>query len=74
MKFVLIIQLCSALSGTCEKPYSPAIIFDTFYNCGIGGYSIAGSKIKEMKQELVNKNKLYVKFGCIEKNVEEEDA
>ena len=46
MKFVLIMQLCSALSGTCEEPYSPAIKFGTFYNCGISGYSIAGSTIK----------------------------
>ena len=34
----------------------------------------AGSKIKEMKQNLVNKNKIYVRFGCVKKNVEEEDA
>ena len=74
MKFVLIMQLCSALSSTCEKPYTSNIQFGTFYDCGIGGYSIANSTIKEMKQELVNKNKLYVRFGCIEKNVEEEDA
>ena len=74
MKYILIMQLCSALSGTCEKPYTPSITFDTFYYCGISGYSIAGSTIKEMKQELVNKNKMYVRFGCIEKNIQEEDA
>ena len=74
MKFVLIMQICSALSGTCEEPYSPAIKFGTFYNCGISGYSIAGSTIKQMNVDKVNKDKLYVRFGCIEKNVEEEDA
>ena len=74
MKYILIMQLCSALSGTCEKPYTPNINFGTFYDCGISGYSIAGSTIKGMKQELVNKDKLYVRFGCIENNLEEEDA
>tara|TARA_R100000742_G_C4163712_1_gene4404 strand:+ start:190 stop:414 length:225 start_codon:yes stop_codon:yes gene_type:complete len=74
MKFILIMQLCSALSNTCEEPYRPAIEFGNFYNCGIGGYSIAMSTIKKMNVDKVNKNKLYVRFGCIEKNVEEEDA
>jgi hypothetical protein len=74
MKFILVMQLCSALSNTCEKPYTPNINFGTFYDCGISGYSIAGSTIKTMNQELVNKDKLYVRFGCIEKNLEEEDA
>jgi hypothetical protein len=74
MKFILVMQLCSALSNTCEKPYTPNINFGTFYDCGISGYSIASSKIKTMNQELVNKDKLYVRFGCIEKKLEEEDA
>ncbi len=67
-------QICSALSGTCQEAYKPAIQFGTFYDCGISGYSIASSTMKAMKQELVNKDKLYVRFGCIEKNLEEEDA
>ena len=74
MKFILIMQLCSALSNTCEEPYRPAIEFGTFYNCGISGYSIAGSTIKKLNVDKVNKDKLYVRFGCIEKNIEEEDA
>ena len=67
-------QICSALSNTCEKPYTPNINFGTFYDCGISGYSIAGSTIKKLNVDKVNKDKLYVRFGCIEKNVEEEDA
>jgi|TARA_R110002167_G_scaffold277219_1_gene483145 hypothetical protein len=74
MKFVLIMQLCSALTNTCQEPYKPTIQFGTFYDCGIGGYSIAGSTIKKMDRELVEKDKLYVRFGCIEQNLEEEDA
>ena len=67
-------QLCSALSGACQEPYRPAIQFGTFYDCGISGYSIAGSTIKKMNVDKVNKDKLYVRFGCIEKNVKEENA
>ena len=52
-------QLCSALSGTCQEAYKPAIQFGTFYDCGISGYSIAGSTIKEMDKKLVEKNKQY---------------
>jgi len=74
MKFVIIMQICSALSGTCQEAYKPAIQFGTFYDCGIGGYSIAGSTIKKIDRELVEKDKLYVRFGCIEQNLEEEDA
>ena len=74
MKFVIIMQICSALSGTCQEAYKPAIQFGTFYDCGISGYSIAGSAIKKMDRKLVEKDKLYVRFGCIEQNLEEEDV
>ena len=74
MKFVLIMQLCSVLSGTCQEPYRPAIEFGTFYDCGISGYSIASSTIKKMDRDLIEKDKLYVRFGCMEKPLGEEDA
>ena len=74
MKFVLIMQLCSVLSGTCQEPYRPAIEFGTFYDCGISGYSIASSTIKKMDKGLIEKKKLYVRFGCMEKPLGEEDA
>ena len=67
-------QLCSVLSGTCQEPYRPAIEFGTFYDCGISGYSIAGSTIKNMNRDLVEKVKLYVRFGCIKRKLGEEDA
>ena len=67
-------QLCSALTITCQEAYKPSIQFGTFYDCGISGYSIAGSTIKKIDRELVEKDKLYVRFGCIEQNLEEEDA
>lgn len=70
MKFVLILQICSALSGTCETAQKASVQFGTFYECGIGGYSIAGSTIKQMDQKLVNKEKLYIKFGCLERQDE----
>ena len=74
MKFVLIIQICSALTNTCQEAYKPTVQFGTFYDCGISGYSIASSTIKKMDRELVEKDKIYVRFGCIEKNLKEENA
>ena len=74
MKYILIMQLCSALTGSCQEPYRAGIEFNNFYDSGISGYSIAGSTIKKMDRELVKKDKLYVRFGCIEQNLEEEDA
>ena len=74
MKYILIMQLCSGLTSTCQEAYKPSIQFGTFYDCGISGYSIASSTIKKMDRELVEKDKLYVRFGCIEQNLEEEDA
>ena len=71
---MLIMQLCSAFTSTCQEAYKPSIQFGTFYDCGISGYSIAGSTIKKMNKELVEKDKLYVRFGCIEQNLKEEDA
>ena len=67
-------QLCSALTNTCQETYKPSIESQTFYDCAISGYSIAGSTIKQMDKELVKKDKLYIRFGCVEQNLEEEDA
>ena len=74
MKYMLIMQLCSALTGSCQEPYRAGIEFNNFYDCGVSGYSIAGTTIKQMNKELISENKLYLRFGCIEQNLEEEDA
>ncbi len=74
MKYVIIMQICSALSGTCQEAYKPTIEFESFYDCGIAGYSLASSSIKKINPQIVEKDKLYIRFGCVEKTLEKKDA
>ena len=66
MKFVLLLTMCSYVSGTCLPPYEWPIKFDSGYECSIAGYEEASKKLKEIGPEEVNKYKLSITFSCAE--------
>ena len=74
IKFLLIIQICSSLTGQCEAPQPMAIQFNDHYNCAISGYSIAGSMMKELGEQKVNDQLIHIRFGCRKTVEKEEDA
>ena len=72
MKFILVLQICSAVLNTCQNSQKANVTFDDYKLCGVSGYSIAGSIIEEMDQVKVNAEEIYIRFTCM-KN-ENEDA
>ena len=44
MKFVLILILCSGMSGQCITPYEHPVRFESMYECLQYGYNEASKK------------------------------
>ena len=63
IKFVLIMIVCSALSGNC-LPEHNAGVHNSWYECAMAGSLNTLSAIQEIGELEVNKRKLYITFKC----------
>ena len=64
MKFVLLLTMCSYVSGNCLPPYQWPTQFDTAYDCSIFGYEEAARKLKEIGREEVELYRISITFTC----------
>ena len=64
MKYLLIMIMCSNLSGTCMPGYEWPKQFDTMYDCLQNGYSQSLMQHERLGPEEGNKNGIYIKFIC----------
>ncbi len=64
MKILLSLIICSQVAGTCMPPYPWPDRFDTQYDCMVFGYEESLIKMKEIGQEEVNKNAIYIRSTC----------
>ena len=70
MKFILILHLCSMLTGKCVDPFIPGYQFTSHYDCAIAGYKLAQDALKTLKDDeyygldRINKEELAIKFEC----------
>ena len=64
MKFVLILIMCSGMSGQCIEPYQWPMKFNTMYECLQFGYGESSKKFAEIGPETVNEVYAHVKFYC----------
>jgi hypothetical protein len=64
MKYLLVIQICSSVMQTCTDPISIYPMYSSHYNCATGGFLHGISVIRELGEEEVNKDKIYVNFMC----------
>ena len=63
IKFVLIMKVCSALSGNC-LPEHNAGVHNSWYECAMAGSLNTLSAIQDIGELEVNKRKLYITFKC----------
>ena len=63
IKFVLIMKVCSALSGNC-LPEHNAGVHDSWYECAVAGSLNTLSAMQEIGELEMNKRKLYITFKC----------
>ena len=64
MKFILILIMCSGMSGKCLEPYQHPVKFDTMYECLQYGYGESSKKLAEIGPDAVNKAYAHIKFYC----------
>jgi len=63
MKFLLIMQVCSALHMACMNEM-PAGEYKTHFDCATAGYLNAMGLMRELGPEEVDRNLITVQFKC----------
>ena len=63
MKFILIMKICSALSGNCLPEHNGGV-HDSWYDCAAAGTLNTLNAMSELGREDVNNRKLFVTFKC----------
>ena len=63
MKFLLTIQICSALMQQCTPPIEMGI-YNSYYDCATAGFIKGISTIRELGEEYTNENRMLMNFSC----------
>ena len=72
MKFILVLHLCSMITGKCFDSHYPSYQFKTHYDCAIAGYALSQQSLKMLSMdeyyglERINKERLAIRFECRE--------
>ena len=76
MKYVLILYMCSMVSGECLSSNVSGYQFNNHYDCVVGGYKEAYNafrsleKMEQLEKTYIEDEKLVIKFECKALNVE----
>ena len=63
MKFLLIMQVCSALHMSCMDTMEVGI-YKTHFDCATAGYLNAIGLTREIEERVVNRDRITIKFEC----------
>ena len=66
MKFLLILHLCSVVTQTCPNMMHPQKVYNSWAECSKAGYDLVQSTFDKLDKNVVNKQKLALKFECKE--------
>ncbi len=70
MKFIIVLYICSMVTGTCPTSTITALQFDTHNDCVEAGYKLAYNRYKnlneleELDKDYIEEKKIVVKFEC----------
>ncbi len=64
MKFLLIMQVCSAVHLACMNEM-PAGEYKTHFDCATAGYLNAMGLMRELGEPEVNRSQITVQFKCV---------
>ena len=67
-KFILILQVCSFLTGECKAPIQPEITYNDWAECAADASVQSLKLLREEGKDSVNRYRLAVKFGCYQVN------
>ena len=71
MKIILVLVICSAVSGLCDKGWEKNATFPDWDSCMRQGYVDSLQVLDIMVTDYVNANKSFIKFYCKEVKAEE---
>ena len=63
MKFILAIQICSALMQNCTPPIEVGS-YKSHYDCATAGFIKGIGVLRELGEEYVNEKKMLMNFSC----------
>jgi hypothetical protein len=64
MKFVLMLTICSFVSGECKEPIVYEQTFDTWKQCAIVAMNTSMQYLQAINDETVNKFQLSTQYTC----------
>jgi len=67
INFLLVMKVCSVLDGTC-LPEREVSYHDTWFECARAGTVETLVLMDAIGEDLINKNKLYITYGCRSSN------
>jgi len=65
MKFLLVIQICSAILQQCTEPLQMNT-YQSHYDCATAGFLKGITVLRELGIEYSNENKMIMNFSCQE--------
>jgi len=69
MKFVLMLSVCSFVTGECKPPITYGQTFDTWKQCAIVAMSTSMQYLQAMDDETVNKFELSTQYTCTKQKI-----
>ena len=66
MKYMLVIQICSAIYQQCSDHHPNFQYYDSFHDCSTAGYLNALTINQELGKIEVNAGKIMIQFRCEE--------
>ena len=67
-KFLLILQVCSFLTGECKPVVEIPQMYNSWYECAAAGQINALKLLQQEGEYNVNTYRLAAKYGCFETN------
>ena len=65
-KFILILSVCSFLTGECKNPVQPPIVYNEWAEGAADASVRSVERLQKEGKDNVNQYKLAVKYGCYE--------
>jgi len=69
MKFVLMLSVCSFVTGECKPPIIYAQTFDTWKQCATVAMNTSMQYLQSMDDETVNKFQLSTQYTCTQQEI-----
>jgi len=64
MKFILVMSVCSFITGECLPPIKYLDYFDDWKTCAVKGLQVGAEALEAMDINTVNEHRLSIQYSC----------